>query len=202
MAKLSTPRSVRTQDTKDKIYKAATSILKKKGYAYLSVSNICAEAGVSNGTFFYHFKTKEELLTYYTYDQFARYRTAHNFEQAVEGLPFDGKILTFYCYWCDYVEDTGIDFFSNFYSTKNVALDVRRWNQREPANIWAFPGTCLKEAQSVGHLSASRSVEHYAESLAVIIKGICFDWCISDGSSDMKRMCHELMGPYLNSIKI
>ena len=62
---LSTPKQVQTQETKQKIYKAASSILKKKGYAYLTVSNICAVAGVSNGTFFYHFKTKDELLVYY-----------------------------------------------------------------------------------------------------------------------------------------
>ena len=43
---LSTPKQVQTQETKQKIYKAASSILKKKGYAYLTVSNICAVAGL------------------------------------------------------------------------------------------------------------------------------------------------------------
>ena len=200
MAELKSPRSLRTQDTKDKIYKAATSILKKKGYAYLSISNICATAGVSNGTFFYHFKNKEELLAHYNYDQFFKYRVSHNFNQVIEGLPFDEKILTFYCYWCDYVEEVGIEFFSNYYSTKNVSLDVRRFNQRKPANIWGFPGDCLKKASDQGLLDQTRPVEHYTEALAIIVKGICFDWCVSGGAPDMKQMCHELMEPYLKSI--
>ena len=86
---LSTPKQVQTQETKQKIYKAASSILKKKGYAYLTVSNICAVAGVSNGTFFYHFKTKDELLVYYNYQKFAEFREKNNFGETVAGKAFD-----------------------------------------------------------------------------------------------------------------
>lgn len=80
---LTTPKQVQTQETKQKIYKAASNILKKKGYAYLTVSNICAAAGVSNGTFFYHFKTKDELLVYYNFQKFAEFRKKNNFDDAV-----------------------------------------------------------------------------------------------------------------------
>ena len=89
---LSTPKQFHAQETKQKIYKAASTILKKKGYAYLTVSNICKVAGVSNGTFFYHFKTKDELLVYYNYQQFAEFRKKNQFDAAVEGKPFDERI--------------------------------------------------------------------------------------------------------------
>ena len=119
---LSTPKQVQTQETKQKIYKAASSILKKKGYAYLTVSNICAVAGVSNGTFFYHFKTKDELLVYYNYQKFAEFREKNNFSEAVAGKPFDERILLFYYYWSDYMLDVGLDFCCNYYNTKNAPL--------------------------------------------------------------------------------
>ena len=35
----------------------------------LSIKNICEEAGVSNGSFYHHFKTKDDLLSYYIEDQ-------------------------------------------------------------------------------------------------------------------------------------
>ena len=88
---LSTPRSVKSRNTKQKIYDAAVSIMKKKGYEYLSVRNICQVAGISNGTFFYHFNTKEDLLSYYLQDRFDDYREAHGFN--VDKLPFDRQIL-------------------------------------------------------------------------------------------------------------
>ena len=105
---LSTPRSVQTQNTKEKIYKAAVEIMKKKGYEYLSISNICKVAKISNGTFFYHFKTKEDLLSYYLRERFVKYRETHNFQ--TEGLPFEDKIVPYYNCYTSYDEDKGVDF--------------------------------------------------------------------------------------------
>ncbi len=56
-------------DERKKIFKAAKRILQKGGYEELSIKNICEEAGVSNGSFYHHFKTKDDLLSYYIEDQ-------------------------------------------------------------------------------------------------------------------------------------
>ena len=56
-------------ETKAKIFKAAKRILQRSGYETLSIKNICEEAGVSNGSFYHHFKTKDDLLSYYIEDQ-------------------------------------------------------------------------------------------------------------------------------------
>ena len=55
----------KSQETKEKIFQAAKKILQKSGYEKLSIKNICEEAGVSNGSFYHHFKTKDDLLSYY-----------------------------------------------------------------------------------------------------------------------------------------
>ena len=55
----------KSRETKEKIFKAAKRILQKGGYEELSIKNICEEAGVSNGSFYHHFKTKDDLLSYY-----------------------------------------------------------------------------------------------------------------------------------------
>ena len=59
----------KSQETKEKIFQAAKKILRKSGYEKLSIKNICEEAGVSNGSFYHHFKTKDDLLSYYIEDQ-------------------------------------------------------------------------------------------------------------------------------------
>ena len=55
--------------TKGRIFRAAKTILQEKGYEALSIKNICEEAGVSNGSFYHHFKTKDDLLSYYIEEQ-------------------------------------------------------------------------------------------------------------------------------------
>ena len=59
----------KSMETKAKIFKAAKRILQRSGYETLSIKNICEEAGVSNGSFYHHFKTKDDLLSYYIEDQ-------------------------------------------------------------------------------------------------------------------------------------
>lgn len=47
---------------KDKILKSALTLFIKEGFHGTSTSKIAEEAGVSNGTLFHHFKTKEILI--------------------------------------------------------------------------------------------------------------------------------------------
>ena len=128
-------------------------------------------------------------------------REEHRFLDHVDGLPFDQRIVIFYCYWADYMEDLGLDFCTDFYHTRNYSLDIRRWNQREPVFIWNYPGECLSEAKQDGLLKEGMTVDHCAEVLGTLMKGIAFDWCLSNGSFEMKPRVQEVMGPYLESIK-
>jgi TetR/AcrR family transcriptional repressor of nem operon len=44
-----------------KLFDAATSVIREKGYAATSVDDLCAKAGVTKGAFFHHFPSKGAL---------------------------------------------------------------------------------------------------------------------------------------------
>jgi TetR/AcrR family transcriptional repressor of nem operon len=44
-----------------KLLDAALSLIREKGYSSTSVDELCAQAGVSKGAFFHHFKSKDAL---------------------------------------------------------------------------------------------------------------------------------------------
>lgn len=46
---------------RQKLLDATFSVIRTKGYAAMSVDELCAAAGVAKGSFFHHFKTKEAL---------------------------------------------------------------------------------------------------------------------------------------------
>jgi TetR/AcrR family transcriptional repressor of nem operon len=49
------------RDSRIKLLSAALHSIRAKGYAATTVDDICREAGVTKGSFFHHFKTKDDL---------------------------------------------------------------------------------------------------------------------------------------------
>ena len=47
--------------SKTKLLRAALRVIRAKGYAATTVDDICHQAGVTKGSFFHHFKSKDEL---------------------------------------------------------------------------------------------------------------------------------------------
>ena len=178
--------------------------MKKKGYEYLSVRNICQVAGVSNGTFFYHFNTKEDLLSYYLQDGFEEYRKKNNFN--VSTLPFEEQIMEYYKCYSRYVEENGIEFITNYYTPKNKALNTRGHRDErmtdEDSGIINFSCRCLINAEKEGKLKPQNTGIGYANNCCTILKGIIFDWAMNDGKVDMEQLIEEILGPYLASIKL
>lgn len=48
-------------DSKTRLLDAALTLVRSKGYAATSVDDICKHAGVTKGSFFHHFKSKDDL---------------------------------------------------------------------------------------------------------------------------------------------
>lgn len=51
----------RKTESQAKLLDAALIVFRTKGYTATRIEDVCAEAGVTKGSFFHHFKTKEEL---------------------------------------------------------------------------------------------------------------------------------------------
>ena len=48
-------------ESKTRLLEAALSVIRAKGYSATRLEDICDAAGLTKGSFFYHFKSKEEL---------------------------------------------------------------------------------------------------------------------------------------------
>ena len=49
-------------DNRTRLLDAGSTVIRAKGYTATTVDDICAEAGVTKGSFFHHFKSKEDLV--------------------------------------------------------------------------------------------------------------------------------------------
>ena len=65
------PLSCVPHSSKTKLLAAALQVIRSKGYSATTVDDVCAAAGVTKGSFFHHFSSKEDLAI-----QATRYWTA------------------------------------------------------------------------------------------------------------------------------
>lgn len=59
-----TERQKQASITRQKIIKSARDLISQNGYDSVSVDDIVANCGIAKGTFYHHFKTKEDIVIY------------------------------------------------------------------------------------------------------------------------------------------
>lgn len=61
MADPSTPDTLPARTSRDRLLDAAILLIRTKGYTAMRVEDVCAETGLTKGSFFHHFASKEDL---------------------------------------------------------------------------------------------------------------------------------------------
>ena len=175
----------KSRETKEKIFQAAKRILQKKGYEELSIKNICEEAGVSNGSFYHHFRTKDDLLSYYIEDQ-------PTINPDLLEMPENA-----YLNYVKYCRELGVEFMSGYYDTKNQALNAAIRTER-PYPIVTVQ-TYVEKAIAAGIVSLNVKIEEFTTDIRMIVIGNVFEWCLRNGEADFEGNMSRSLGKYLDS---
>lgn len=185
----------KSRETKEKIFQAAKRILQKKGYEELSIKNICEEAGVSNGSFYHHFRTKDDLLSYYIEDQPTINPDLLEMPDNAEGVK-EG-IIQVYLNYVKYCRELGVEFMSGYYDTKNQALNAAIRTER-PYPIVTVQ-TYVEKAAAAGIIRLNIEIEKFTTDIRMIVIGNVFEWCLRNGEADFEGNMSRSLGKYLDS---
>lgn len=185
----------KSKKTKDRIFHAAKAILQRNGYEELSIKNICEEAGVSNGSFYHHFKTKDDLLSYYIEEQ-------PSINPDLLDVPKDVNeakiaIIHVYLHYVEYCRELGVEFMSGYYTPKNQALNPAIRTER-PYPIVTVQNY-VERAIDAGIISCRGSIEDFTTDIRMIVIGNVFEWCLRDGDADFERNMRRSLERYLDS---
>ena len=189
-------QQLKSKRTKERIFQAAKVILARDGYENLSIKNICEEAGVSNGSFYHHFKTKDDLLSYYIEDHPSVNPDLLSIPRSKEEAR--ETILSIYADYAQYCKELGVEFVAGYYTPRNQALHpVSRAERPYPiVTVQKF----LEKAVGNGSISLSCSIEEAATDIRMIVIGNAFDWALHNGESDIEANMRRSLGNYLNGI--
>lgn len=189
-------QQLKSKATKGRIFRAAKKILQEKGYEELSIKNICEEAGVSNGSFYHHFESKDDLLSFYIEDQ-------PSINSALLELPANAEeaktaIILVYLNYAKYCRELGIEFLSSYYTPKNQALNpVLRTERSYPiVTVQAY----LEKAFTAGKLHPSLSIDEITTDIRMIIIGNVFEWCLRSGEAPLEINIRRSLEKYLDGV--
>ena len=189
-----TKQQQKSRETKKKIFNAAKNILQEKGYEALSIKNICEEAGVSNGSFYHHFKTKDDLLSYYIEEQPSINPDLLDLPESPEEAKT--AIIQVYLNYVHYCQDLGLSFMSNYYTPKNQSLNPAIRTERPYPIVTVH--NYLKKALDAGVIHLSYPLEDITTDIRMIVIGNVFEWSLKNGDADFEGNMKRSLQAYLD----
>ena len=186
----------KSQETKKKIFLAAKNILKRDGYEALSIKNICEEAGVSNGSFYHHFKTKDDLLSYYIEEQPSINPSLLESPSCIEDIR--KTVVLVYLNYVKYCKDLGIEFLSNYYTPKNQSLNPLKRTVRSYPIVTVRE--YLEQSMAAGIIDSTLPLDDITTDIRMIVIGNVFEWCLKNGDTDFEGNMKRSLENYLKGI--
>ncbi|NDL67848.1 TetR/AcrR family transcriptional regulator [Anaerotalea alkaliphila] len=169
------------QPTRNFIIDTALRLFLEKGYKNATIVDICKACGISKTTFYYHLKSKEDIVLHF-YDSIVHnislrllsiLSQENHWEQLM--VCFEGLVEEAYKY--------GPDFFSQM-MTSNLKKDHGSYDLREELTEIAV--TVIRKGQASGQIrNRSEARELYVAS-AYAFLGQDVTWCIKKGDFDWK----------------
>lgn len=194
------PHEIKSEETKQKILTATENMLSRYDFKYLTVRNICEEAGVAYGSFYHHFNSKENLLHSYALRLFQENLRDNPIpdwiapDDYIKRVLWYVEILGFFC------ETAGKDLMGYIY--KNCPQEL-------------FEDTLQKEIQPIlRDTDAKGNIDHFRnkenqlavdlliKDTEIICKGTLMWWaCLSEDDAEplhetLEHLCFNLLFAY------
>lgn len=182
---------------KEKIIAATIEAISDVGTDAITVRNICAKAGISIGTFYHHFKNKDDLLMY-----FLKVSDYSSIMATTDTQPIAQRITTLYCALMQRCQTGGLHFMKQFFSASNQSLSAYLCEVNGhflPDTIMAYCEEILTHAQSNGEISSTADVHIMCRDICSITKGCMLEWCLSERTIDMQATFQRIISNYISA---
>ncbi|MBD7912840.1 MULTISPECIES: TetR/AcrR family transcriptional regulator [Clostridium] len=188
-----TSRQLQAQKTKNKLYKISIELLEKQGYEKLKIEDICKKAGVSVGSFYNYFNSKNDILieVYKRADNYFENEVKNNLT-STNNLD---KIIEFFDYYGKYNDIVGIDIMKQLYNSSNKIFP------QKGRLMQVLLKEIILEGQSKNEISSNMTPEEICDYLFISARGLIYDWCLHDGTYNIVEAMHKYISLLITIFK-
>lgn len=200
-----TRRKEQGEATKKKLYESAQKLFNEYGVDDVSVDNIVESAGVSKGTFYVHFESKDALIASFITDYVNRVDT--DYEAFLKTLPPDtpafdillslvGKIF-------DVIErEVGYENMRILYKVQLTSAYHTQPALGYNRVLYQMLATVLEKGILRREFETSLSVDELSRQLILAMRGLSYEWCIRYPDFNLKEQAHTHFKLLLDGIKV
>lgn len=189
-----TLRKLKAQDTKDRLFNTAFSLLSQKSFDEISIREITRLADVSIGTFYTYFKSKQDVF-YQTYSLGDRY-----FENTVKPhltqTTQTQQVQYFFDQYACYNVLSGLNLSRILYNPNN-----QYFNRREDTGMFPILLSIIQRGQDLKEFTSEMAADYIANYMMISARGLVYNWVTADGSFDlcsyMAKYCKLWIKPFI-----
>lgn len=187
-------RRIRAIATKKKIYEAARQLALENGFDNISVDSIVKGAGVSKGSFYVHFESKDALAAAFIEE----YTTTADidYKSFLTSLPDHNSVFETLILLAEKISE----FISTKIGLENISVlykaHLAKTINSTPAmsynrELYKLFTEVLEKGVRLGELRQDIPVETLSKHLILAIRGISFEWCIRYPDFNLKEQIIE-----------
>ncbi len=170
-----------SEKTQQKLMQAVIRLAKERSYETITVQDICSAAGVSTGSFYHQFRSKDELVheAYQNVD----WLLTEEFTAESSQLPPLQALDRLLRLYVSYVQDSVGLIIAQYYQVLLKNPNVPRYDPDRPycREIRRLLTLAIKQ----GTVSAQYDPEYLTWSVMRLVRGLLFDWVIQGGNYNL-----------------
>lgn len=185
-------RELQKIQTRKKIYETAIELFVEKSFEEVKITDIVEKAGVSVGSFYYHFPSKDDIID-------EGYRDFDNelellYKEKNPAMGYEG-IMFLVEHQVDDVLKKGVILTSIFFK-----------NQIGTVHEYFFSTNRFLYEKLIEHVEFvihdEKQIKEIAEAILRSVRGTIYDWCLHQGGYDLKEIALRDIKMYCDYYKI
>lgn len=171
-------REIGAEQTQEKIRKIVIDLMRKKNFEQITIREICKEAGVSVGTFYLYFKSKEEALLY-------SHRFIDNIYEKYEPSNCDDYILQIREMMMIYfksIADDNFEYIKHIYIAQIICYSDYIFSHTK--EMYKCISTAISKAQEKNLITKELHSDEVFRKLMICARGHVYDYCINPVNTD------------------
>ncbi|AGX44369.1 TetR/AcrR family transcriptional regulator [Clostridium saccharobutylicum] len=175
--------------TKNKVFETAIELIRTKGYDNVTISEICEKAGVAKGTFYVHYKSKEDIIKESYYSDMSEF-VLKNYKRLISednDMSIKDKIEKFLISEFEFTNYVGFEMTCRAYITNLTECISKETKHFEKRDFTKELKDLISEGIDQKVFDTNQTSEEIFLYLESFVRGFMASWCFSNSEFDIVK---------------